>query len=56
LIAGTVLADALLMPEPRSVGNHAANAFISIGMTPANCGELLAEAQAQIRLVHEALA
>lgn len=56
LIAGTVLADALGMPEPRSVGSHAANAFISIGMTPADCSQLLQEAEAQIRLVHEALA
>jgi HD-like signal output (HDOD) protein len=55
LIASTVLADAIALPEPRVV-TQGANAFISIGMTPADCQSLLAQADEQIRLVHEALA
>ena len=56
LIAGIILADALPMPEPRSIGRQGVNAFMSVGVTPAACDEMLAEAEAQIRLVHEALA
>jgi hypothetical protein len=51
-----VLADALEMPEPRVIGNEGVNAFISVGLTPADCGPLLAQAEVQIRLIHEALA
>jgi HD-like signal output (HDOD) protein len=56
LIAGIVLADALPLPEPRTIGRQGLNAFMSIGVTPAACNDVLAEAESQIRLVHEALA
>jgi len=56
LIASIVLADALEMPEPRVIGNEAVNSFISVGLTPADCGPVLAQAEVQIRLIHEALA
>jgi HD-like signal output (HDOD) protein len=56
LIASLVLADALKTPEPRVIGTDGINAFLSIGVTPADCTSILAEAEAQIRLVHEALA
>jgi HD-like signal output (HDOD) protein len=56
LIAAIVLADALEMPEPRIIGTEGINSFISIGITPGDCGAVLAQAEAQIRLVHEALA
>jgi HD-like signal output (HDOD) protein len=56
LVAAIVLADALDMPEPRVIGTEAINSFISIGITPADCGAVLVQAQAQIRRVHEALA
>jgi HD-like signal output (HDOD) protein len=56
LIASIVLADALPLPEPRTIGRKAVNAFMSIGVTPADCNEVLNQAEAQIRLVHEALA
>jgi HD-like signal output (HDOD) protein len=55
LIASLVLADALKMPEPRSLGTEGINAFLSIGVTPADCDIILKQAEAQIRLVHEAL-
>ena len=56
LIAGIVLADALQLPAPRTLGRQGVNAFMSIGMTPSACDDVLGEAEAQIRLVHEALA
>ena len=37
LIASLVLADALNMPEPRTPGTEGINAFLSIGVTPADC-------------------
>jgi HD-like signal output (HDOD) protein len=55
LIASLVLADALKMPEPRTLGTEGINAFLSIGVTPADCDTILKQAEAQIRLVHEAL-
>jgi HD-like signal output (HDOD) protein len=55
LIAGIVLADALEMPEPRIVGTEAIHSFIAIGLTPADCAAVLAQAENQIRLVKEAL-
>jgi HD-like signal output (HDOD) protein len=55
LIASIVLADALEMPEPRVIGNEAVNSFISVGLTPADCGAVLAQAELQIRLIREAL-
>ena len=56
LIASLVLADALKMPEPRTLGTQGINAFLSIGVTPADCSAILAAADEQIRQIHEALA
>jgi HD-like signal output (HDOD) protein len=56
LIASLVLADALKTPEPRIIGTDGINAFMSIGLTSADCTAILAAADAQIREVHEALA
>jgi HD-like signal output (HDOD) protein len=56
LIASLVLADALTRPEPRSLGTEGINAFLSIGVTPADCSVILNQADEQIRLIHEALA
>jgi HD-like signal output (HDOD) protein len=56
LIAAIVLANALDTPEPRVIGGEAINSFISIGITPAECGAVLVQAEQQIRRVHEALA
>jgi HD-like signal output (HDOD) protein len=56
LIASLVLADALKTPEPRVIGTDGVNAFLSIGVTPADCTAILAAADAEIREVHEALA
>ena len=56
LIASLVLADALTRPEPRSLGTEGINAFLSIGVTPADCSAILNQADEQIRLIHEALA
>ena len=55
LIASLVLADALKTPEPRTLGTQGINAFLSIGVTPADCSAILAEADEQIRQIHEAL-
>jgi HD-like signal output (HDOD) protein len=56
LIASVLLADALQTPEPRTIDIDGINAFLSIGVTPADCAVILTEAVAQIRQVHEALA
>jgi HD-like signal output (HDOD) protein len=56
LIASLILADALSMPEPRVIGTQGSNAFLSIGVTPADCTTILTAADEQIRQVHEALA
>ena len=56
LIASLVLADALNMPEPRTLGTEGINAFLSIGVTPADCTAILIEAEDQIRQIHAALA
>lgn len=56
LIASMVLADALQTPEPRVIGTGGINAFLSTGLTPADCTAILAEVDAQISEVHEALA
>ena len=56
LIASLVLADALKTPEPRNLGTKGINAFLSIGVTPADCSAILNQADEQIRLIHEALA
>ena len=56
LIASLVLADARNTPEPRTFATEGINAFLSIGVTPADCGGILARADEEIRLIHEALA
>lgn len=56
LIAGLVLADALTQPEPRALATEGINAFLSLGVTPADCNAILAQAEEQIRQIHEALA
>ena len=55
LIGGIVLADALEMPEPRVISLEAIDSFIGIGLSPADCTVVLAQAEEQIRLVKEAL-
>ncbi len=56
LIASLVLADARNTPEPKTFATEGINAFLSIGVTPADCGGILARADEEIRLIHEALA
>lgn len=55
LIVSMLLADELQTPEPRVIVTEATNAFLSLGVTPADCTAILAQAQTQILLVHEAL-
>ncbi len=55
LIVSTVLADELQTPAPRVVATEGTNAFITLGVTAADCSAILAQAQAQILVVHEAL-
>jgi len=55
LIASLVLADAMKKPEPRTLRTEGINAFLSIGVTPAECGAILDQADEQIRLIKEAL-
>jgi HD-like signal output (HDOD) protein len=57
LITSLALAEALTMPEPRLVVETPRNnAFLTVGVAPEECAAILAEADTQIRLVHEALA
>jgi HD-like signal output (HDOD) protein len=55
LIASLVLADALRAAQPRSVDTQGINAFLSIGLTAADCPAILAAAEVQIAAVHDAL-
>jgi HD-like signal output (HDOD) protein len=55
LIASVLLADALDAPEPRTIESEGVHAFLSIGVSPADCAEILEQAEEQIRLVREAL-
>jgi HD-like signal output (HDOD) protein len=56
LIASLVLADALKTPEPRAAATEGINAFLTVGVKAEDAPAILAEAEKQIRLVHEALA
>jgi HD-like signal output (HDOD) protein len=56
LIASLILADALNTPEPRTIATEGINAFLSIGVTQADCGAILGRSEAEIQLIHEALA
>ncbi len=56
LIASLLLAETLKMPEPRALPTEGVNAFLSVKVAAEDCPAILAEAENQIRLVHEALA
>jgi HD-like signal output (HDOD) protein len=56
LIASLILADALSAPEPRGAATEGSSVFLTVGLKPEDCGAVLAEAQQQISLVHQALA
>jgi HD-like signal output (HDOD) protein len=56
LIVSLLLAETLNMPEPRAAPAAGSNAFLSVKVAAADCPIILAEAENQIRLVHEALA
>jgi HD-like signal output (HDOD) protein len=56
LIASLVLSDAARASEPKHVAIEGINAFLSIGMTQADCSAILGRADEEIRLIHEALA
>jgi HD-like signal output (HDOD) protein len=56
LIASLLLAEALNTPEPREVVTDGKSVFLTVGVRAEQCPAILAEAEQQIRLVHEALA
>ena len=56
LIASLILGEMLKMPEPRTVPTEGINAFQTVKVAAADCAAILAEAEKQISLVHEALA
>jgi HD-like signal output (HDOD) protein len=56
LIASLLLADCLQAPEPRVPTTDGVNVFLTVGIKSEDCAAILAEAQRQISLVHEALA
>jgi HD-like signal output (HDOD) protein len=56
LIASVILAEALNAPERRVVVADGINAFLTVKLEAADCVPLLAQAERQIALVHEALA
>lgn len=56
LIVSLALADALNAPEPRVAAIDGANAFLTVGLRTEDCPAILAEAEKQISLVHDALA
>ena len=55
LIAGLVLAECLPSPEHAATAIEGINAFLTVQVTPEDCGAILAEAERQISLVHAAL-
>jgi HD-like signal output (HDOD) protein len=55
LIAGLVLAEFLTAPERAAAATQGINAFLTVHVTPEDCGGILAEAERQISLVHAAL-
>ena len=55
LIAGLVLAECLPSPERAATAIEGINAFLTVQVTPEDCGAILAEAERQISLVHAAL-
>jgi HD-like signal output (HDOD) protein len=56
LIASLVLSDSLGDPQRASTASAGINAFLTVGVKAEDCEIILAEAQRQISLVHEALA
>ncbi len=56
LIASLMLVESLNAPEPRSVATEGINVFLTVGVKSDNCNSILAEAEKQIDLVHQALA
>jgi HD-like signal output (HDOD) protein len=56
LIASLVLSDSCTASEPKSLAIEGINAFLSIGVTQADCSAILDRADEEIRLIHEALA
>jgi HD-like signal output (HDOD) protein len=56
LIVSLVLSEARDTPEPRNIATEGINAFLSIGVTPTDCGAILERADEEIRLIHAALA
>jgi len=55
LIAGLVQAECLPSPERAATATEGINAFLTVQVTPEDCGAILAEAERQISLVHAAL-
>jgi HD-like signal output (HDOD) protein len=56
LIAGILLAEALRSAPPHTVATEGVNVFLTVGVKAEDCAAILAEAEKQISLVHEALA
>ncbi len=56
LIVSLVLSHARKNPEPRNFAPEGISAFLSIGVTAADCSAILERADEDIRLIHEALA
>jgi HD-like signal output (HDOD) protein len=56
LIASLVLSDYRTTPEPQNILTEGINAFLTIGVTPADCSAILERADQEIQLIHEALA
>ena len=56
LIAGLVLSDSSAASARRNIAIDGINAFLSIGVTQADCGTILDRADEEIHLIHQALA
>lgn len=56
LIAGLILVEYLETPERAAAATAGINAFLTVKVKAEDCGDILAEAQRQISLVHAALA
>jgi HD-like signal output (HDOD) protein len=56
LIASLVLAEALQAPERAAAETLEINAFLTVGVKAEDCSAILARAERQISLVHDALA
>jgi HD-like signal output (HDOD) protein len=56
LIAALVLSDSGAASARRNIAIDGINAFLSIGVTQADCGVILDRAEEEIHLIHQALA